>query len=257
MSEVLRTPIRHKLWQAQQLRLTAFPLDPVAAADANWWASTFEEPPESSTRKRGGLSLQQGPIGGYLASVIVDLERITWTFEGAIDAEQGDVPGVPITLGPLTESLSACTRHFDRAVERLPPTRRLAFGAALNLPVADREEGYRQLDEFLPSVQVSPESYDFRYTINRRRASKSGIQGLYVNRLSNWMVMDWRVLASESPFRPGAPVRSLARSFACRLELDVNTSGDRIDALPQESLLGIWNELVESGVEIADLGDVP
>jgi hypothetical protein len=45
-------PPERMSWQPQQLRLTVFPVDPMAALDRDWWQATFGDSAETSTRTR-------------------------------------------------------------------------------------------------------------------------------------------------------------------------------------------------------------
>jgi len=125
-----------------------------------------------------------------------------------------------------------------------PPLQRLAFGAVLTRPVDDLLTGYRQISDYLPFVQLDPESSsDFSYQINRPRNS-TVISGLRINRFSRWSVA--RVFASTFDTQIG-----------CRVELDINTAQEFQGELPQEKLPVIIQELVDLGKEIAENGDIP
>ena len=146
-------------------------------------------------------------------------------------------------------------------LKQSPRLNRLAFGAVLLLPVEIKEDGYRKLDRFLPSVKINAEkSRDFSYRINRRRSSQSGIEGLEINRLSSWALITISgvkiELAADEPSK--SRVLNLGEPMlACRLNLDINTDLEFRRGLKKSMLPGLFDELVELGNEIATKGDIP
>lgn len=255
MSDIATAMPDPSLWQPQQLRLTAFPLDSAAALDCDWWQKTFGQPAETSTRKKL-IRADQGSIGDKAVSLTVDPQRISWTIDARIDPL--DPPPPLPTLGSLLDVVAKCGELFKQAIGCLPEVRRMALGAILLQPVDDRESGYRRLDLYLPDVRVNPESWDFQYRINRRRPSSVDAE-MYINRLSAWSVLRWKVrteimVAGES--RPASPLTE-GEEFACRLELDINTPAEREEPLPGPKLSAIWAELIDLAVEIATTGDIP
>jgi hypothetical protein len=139
-----------------------------------------------------------------------------------------------------------------------PALNRMAFGVLLNLPVGEREIGYRTLSTLLPIRIDAAKSRDFLYQINRPRlASTPGAVGLEINCLSRWMVS---LLARAKLTFTEASVGFFDRenvTSACRVEMDINTAGERQEALPRETYAGLFRELVEIACEIAEKGDVP
>lgn len=244
-------------WQTETLRLTAFlrPTDEVI--EQNWWSDLFAEPPDAtSARPKSKQKREEGQFGEGKLVLVVQPERIDWLFTTS-DKEwnMGETP----TVGSFPESL----KEFSRLIEKwlgfnnCPPMQRLAFGAVLSLPVKSRQEGYRQISEYLPFNLDPDGSSDFMYQINRPRDSESGIAGLRVNRLSKWSVATtyWMKsqlllgLASAVHF-PGPQLHS------CRLELDINTVPDFKEELAQEQLPSLFQELVNFGKEIVKRGDI-
>ena len=126
------------------------------------------------------------------------------------------------------------------------------------MPVDNRKSGYELIANYLPNVKLDPiGSSDFLYQINRTRNSQLGISDLEINRLSKWSVVK-RGLA-RIDILPEARVSLFPSSetFSCRLELDVNTSGDYKNDIPSEKLADVFHELVDFAKEIALKGDIP
>jgi len=243
-------------WQPLHLRLTAFPINPAAAMERDWWREAFGQPPETSTRKKH-LHTDTDVIQEMRITLTVDPQNMNWVFQPVVDPMNFG-PDLA-TLAPLPEALAGCAELFAKAFGCLPAVRRLAFGGMLAHKVQDHEEGYRFLDAYLPDVTLSPDSSDFSYSINRKRPSKSGIEGLYINRLSKWSILRWELRAGVISVAMPPPTHLVREDggFACLVDLDINTPAEREDPLPVDQLSAIWAELVALGFEIAARGDIP
>ena len=124
-------------------------------------------------------------------------------------------------------------------------------------PVKDLHTGYIEISKYLPDVKfISEGSSDFLFQISRPRVSISGIKGLRINRLTKWSVASINAL-QFSLSSPPLKYREGLKSFACRLELDINTAQDFKGELNREQLPQIFKELVEIGKEISIKGDIP
>jgi hypothetical protein len=242
-------------WLAQTLRLTAF-TDPQRELDpAVWWDTVFGEEPESveiEPRKR--VHKQSSPYENGEISLVTQPLRIDWLLTSQAPSEIG-LPNLGKYLQSLDSFRNVIARWFG--IEDCPALMRLAFGAVLQYPVPTREHGYRQLQPYLHDVRLDPEgSTDFQYRINRPRQLANGIPGLRVNRLTNWSVI--RFLPMTLEFGPtGIRSTEERQSFACRLELDINTAPEFEGQVAPGLLPGIFDELVSLGREILENGDIP
>ena len=132
----------------------------------------------------------------------------------------------------------------------------MAFGSIINLPSKDKKEGYTQLSAYLKNVKIDPvNSSEFMYQINRRRNSTVGIEGLEINRLNKWSVaaIAYKIV-SASPLE--GQVKTTELSYACHLEIDINTCQEFQNNLPKEKLSEIFDEIVCMGKEIITKGDI-
>jgi hypothetical protein len=243
-------------WQAEHLRMTAFPSPAASLGNQSWWADLVGDSPETViSRPRMGGVQAAGPFEGKTLVLSVEAARIDWRFSAIADPVGGGEQ-YPL-LGPFSEALAPFNRIMLRWLEMSPPIQRIAFGAVLFLPVESRQAGYRQLTAYLPGVRLDPDgSSDFLYQINRPRDSRCGIPGLRLNRLSKWSVAYWaKVGLSVGPgvlgYSEGPPEHS------CRLELDINTVPDFQGELPQGQLPQLYQELVDLGSKIVEQGDIP
>jgi hypothetical protein len=253
---------RHELepWQVGDLRLTAFPSLALTGArpEGKRWEALVGKKPENASRRNYDTEVEEnGPFvpGGRLTYRRSPQGIIQWMLERIPDP---DKPGMcpwmsPQFIKPFKELM--CSWLLD-----CPPLRRLAFGAALYLPVATREEGYRRLKKYLPFkrdnssqagdfLEYSPQTGDFLYQFNRRRVSHSA-RGVEINRLSKWA---WVPLGEVRAVN--GKLVDPAES-ACLLELDINTAPEFQGALPHDQYVPLLEEMVGLAVEIAARGDV-
>ena len=246
------------LWQVDTLRMTVF-LSPDALITApTWGMDLLEEQPEKRiAQPKRGEQREEGLFAKGKLVLGTGLTRVDWLYTVADDPEFA-VAGFP-TVGTLPEALETFRPLMHRwfAFDTCPPIQRLAFGAILWQPVANLPAGYRQLAMYLPAVTLDPEgSSDFVYQINRPRASTSLVTAPPINRLSRWavMVLERGAVALDALARTS---RMQPLSFACRVELDINTVPEFQEAFPREQLPHIFAELVDLGCEIASHGDIP
>jgi hypothetical protein len=238
-------------WQVGDLRLTAF-TDPLAPAETRTegkrWEALVGKPPENVSRRLYGREHEEnGPlaVGGRLLYK-KGPRGVEWSLQSAPD------PDKPETFGWMSTTVIASFKELmSRWLVDCPPLQRLAFGAALYLPVEDKNEGYRQLGAYL-GLELDPvHSGDFLYRINRPRRSRCSVPNLEIMRLCTWTWLQFELrLDGEQPW----PVK---RPSACLLELDINTSPRYPGPLPPESYAPLFEELVALGEEIVVRGDVP
>jgi len=131
----------------------------------------------------------------------------------------------------------------------------MAFGAVLTHREENRAAAYARVSEYVP-IRINPESSDLIYQINLASDSKTGIEGLKLNRLSKWSAAALRSL--ELTLGAGGGMRTrVPELVAIRLELDVNTlPGTGVTPLPKAQILGLFHELMSEGERIATEGVV-
>ncbi len=96
-----------------------------------------------------------------------------------------------------------------------------------------------------------------RLTAFAGRDSSSGIADLKINRLTKWSVAGHVSAQVELSAQHVRYSRDEEPAFACRLELDINTSPELQGDLPKEKLPVILREMVNLGPEITKQGDIP
>jgi len=245
-------------WVAESLRATAFPSGEAELKPDGWWRSVLGEEPESQMSKRTGERREEGTFRGAILILNVSVGRIDWILRPKLskDEPSGGFPAI----GGFAETCAHFRELMHRWFPLSPPLERLAFGAVVVLPVANKAEGYTRLARYLPAVQLdaAEDSSDFLYRINRPRPSRSKIPNLRINRLSAWSVVEIHTQQVElsSPlqrpkFIQGEP------AFTCRVELDVNTAPKFDGQFSNKVCTELFDELLDLAGEILQAGDRP
>jgi hypothetical protein len=243
-------------WRAETLRLTTFHAPALLEKTSGWWARVTGVDPETVVNKpKGGERAEVGVYEEWPLALQVQQRpeaRVDWIASG-FPLGDGDLDSPP--LMPRLVSFTEVVKRWLGST--CPEIKRMAFGAALNLPVADRVEGYRALSNYL-NFDLDPESSsDFLYQINRRRNS-GVVAGVAVNRLMKWSVGVRHLKTLTIPLDGQLPQEETPRSaHHCRLELDINTTPEVTAPLPQERAAALVDEMVEWSLEIIRQGDVP
>lgn len=240
-------------WQAHLLRLTCFTSSAANFDPTNWWLDiTGEQPENTVVRAREGFRQDDGIINEKKLILGVQPTRVNLLMQSTESENQ-------TPIGLFTDNLDPFLAIVSRWFKVAPPLTRIAFGAVLIFPVADRETGYEMLAKLLPKIQIdSVNSSDFLYQINRPRTSHTITPKLKINRLTKWSVQKSSLV--HFVLSPSVKIPSTFPSnetVSCRLELDINTSEDFKSDLPQNKLMNIFEELVELAKEITIKGDVP
>lgn len=240
------------IWYADSLRLTVFPTPDETPAVHDWWQELLDEPPQQvvSSPKTGDTQLQ-GTFNRELLVLSAQAMRID--LRHTIKPPEQPLANNR-TLGAYDE-----TREVFRdlvlkglSLQTFPRIQRLAFGAVLTKPVESLQSGYEALGMYLPAVQISADSSDFLYQINRRRPSRA-VGGIELNRLSKWSVQTVHGMLVHGD---GRVVRRTTE-FSCRSELDVNSAPEHTDELPRDGLQALLVECIDLADELSRKGDIP
>jgi hypothetical protein len=243
-------------WQAQYLRLIAFPIQPAFERSREWWRELTGNDPQTSTEKRQRLEREDsGSSNGINLSLAVDLVRVQWTASVAVDPE--NLPeGIP-AIGNFLERRDWFRDLMEQWLAGMgQPVKRLSFAASIVLPTESRQDAYGLLDRYLRCVDVDPNSTDFLYRVNRALPFSTVVDGLVINRLVAWaalLVMHYRQIMTGHALQ--APERVRQGLHGVLLELDVNTAAERHDAIPQDRLAPLFAELTDLARDLARDGD--
>lgn len=246
-------------WDTESLRLTVFPIPASPVEDVGWWQSLMGEPPEAEVirHREGGRRAEGAFETGRLILETLPL-RLDLRLIPSLTLEAASV-GFP-AIGKFSKMLTRFAEVANRwlNLDSFPEIQRIAFGAVLLASVDSRASGYRQLAAYLPSIDIDPKhSTDFLYQINRPRESASGVTNIIINRLAKWSVAgvsrtDFVLGATQTMYRD-----VIQQHFACRVELDINTTEERREPLDRSKVPAILSELIVLGKEIVIKGDIP
>jgi len=249
---------REIAWRPGNLRATAFLRAGIERQ--NWWEEFFGGPPEArSEQPQVGTLIEAGHTELGLVTLTVRATRVDWVV--AAESEDGAGDDVFPVLGPMAEMFERF-RGFVLGwleADTCPEISRLAFSSDLLHAVESKEAGYQLLIPYLPCLQLDPAgTSDFTYQINRRRESRTELEGLEVNRLSRWLVATKGLQHAQLDVAAGAVSLFTGQpAFACNLYLDISTVAEAADIVASSHYQDIFEELVELGSEIAEQGDIP
>lgn len=262
MSAQTRNPIESGPWQAQRIRATTF-LSPDSEIDNNsvWSIVVGGIPDEEQRRPKEGSLHQVGTQGDFTIVLRILHPRVDWLVQPII--QRPEEPSVPPDwqAASFSDALKALSRIASQWLSMQLQVARVAFGAHLVQPANDIREASSRLSDYLTDMKIdSDNSYDFFFQINRPRESKT-IPQLRINRLSKWSIMTQATGGFDIQVAPGVEDRvslsPITQRYASSLELDINTLANYEKYLPQPQLNNLFEELMDSGKEIAVQGDVP
>jgi len=237
-------------WGVQTLRLTGLLEPGTRLSSSGWWrAVAGEEPEVQNSQPKLGQLQEQGPYAGGVLTLALMIGRFDWILSSRNETE---------TLGPFPELGERFVRILAPWLASAgPAVHRLALGAGLLMSVADARQAAVVLSGFLPSVNADPEeTTDLLFQINRPIPLRVEGVELKINRVSKWSSAEVRT--AQVMVGPGIQDLSTtdSRTF-CRLDLDINTSQERTEALPDELLSPLLSRFLEIGLEISKEGDKP
>lgn len=242
-------------WTAETLRLTAFYNPRTDIQELKWWEKVCPELPEqTTTRPRDGGYQSQGDLDKRRLVLSASFNRADWLLSPPEDGEPA--------LGVFPHAVSVFVEKMTLWLnsDQCPDLTRLAFGAVLLQPTEKRESGYEMLARYLPNVTFGPgASSDFLFQINRPREVSFGKEPYVINRLSKWSVeLMKRVIMSPTTAPIDLRITEVPgqTTYACRLELDINTPADLATTLPRALVADFLAGLVALGKEIAAKGDI-
>jgi len=245
-------------WNVESLRLTGFTPATWTESAEDLWVAVVGVPAEQiNQRPRESAAKVEGLFEGARLVIAREPRRtdFVWIVERDISTPFREFPSIGEFHTVSTTFLSLAKSWLRRG----SPLNRVAWGGVLVLPVANKEDGYRKLNDFLPDMTIDPVgSSDFNYQINRPRTSKA-VEGLRANRLCKWSVASAARVMLVATQNPSEPIGASAdpRFSACRLEFDINSDGERKDAFSNDQVIPLLDEFVNLAEEIADRGDIP
>lgn len=245
-------------WEVECLRCSVFPGSNPMNQISDIWATLAENSPEEIRfqPQQQTATAEGGWENGHLR-LDIRPNQLDWKIQPNLQDSSNSLP----SIGSYDECRDAFVQRMLKWLKtECPATKRVAYGAILLLPRSSLVEAYETLDKLLPSVSLtSVDTTDFSYRINRTRPTSSEIEGLRINRISNWTALEIINARVQLPKNAPAsvPVEVQSTVPICRLELDINTDALYSEEFEKQQIEAIFGELVLAGSEIASKGDIP
>ncbi len=220
-------------------------MQPIPSDSVSWWHQLTGELPEQDTKSpRTGQFHQTGPYNGGQLQLSGQPGRIDWT----LAPEAKEIQEFP-TIGAFEEARISFHDLMHKWLLTASPAARIALGVTLILPVESRDVGYRTVLSLTHLKQDIFDATDLLFQINRPRQSSTGIPNLRINRLSTWSVARLQRLQLQLGSAPRTALSS--DQYACRLQLDINTSPEEVTELNSDQMGIVFDELVKLALEIS------
>lgn len=237
-------------WHVQQLRFSAFIQGASSELLDNIWQFISTDSPETdeSRPREGFRRLATSADDGSMLEVILMPGRFDVLQSPAATAEIRPV----VDLGEARPRLELFVKKISAIFPRIDTNiqfQRIALGLVLIRPVTSREEAYRELQNLLPVTLYPNKSRDFLYQINYPEQFEIDQGSLELNRLSRWSAIRAQHFTLQLAAAPnGAHVSTqtgltTGENFV-RCEVDNSTAADRTEALPKDSIVKIFDQLV-------------
>ena len=242
-------------WELLQIQLIAFPIESQFSVRRDWWRELCGNDPSATSRNALQL-IEQGEYLGQILTVAIDLPRVSWSLNPKINPE---VELHPIqTIGPFPDVRDQFVELMKRWVaDKCPAIKRIGLAGKMVQRIVDHDAGYTLLGRYLKTVQVSLDSSEFLYRINRHRQSVS-ISTLMLNRLATWAFAKFFMqMRAGNPGDLSHGISTENSAEGCLLEFDINTPQDNQKELPRDKLPALISEFADLATEIAARGDVP
>lgn len=229
-------------WGAAALQVALFSKGTPFPSSLDLYRVLFGADPDlNEERPKEGSRRQLGQIGNVQAQVGITPLRIDIVLSPVQTASLDLDAALPTSMGEFgaeADKFEACVSKlfskFDAALVRV------AFVAVAIAPATSRENAYGILANSVRSLKITPSMRDLIYRVNWT-APTSRLKEGFLNRLTTWS--SFKLTASASFVGQRGEVQLAERDFA-RIDMDYNTPAERVDALPQSELVGVFQELV-------------
>ena len=243
-------------WICESIRLSALwrAVEPYGSALS--WEQVAGAPPETKEEQpRRGTSRQVGPVteGRHSLEMQTAPGRVDWILTGlpglVVDS------GISPSVGSPPDALDEFERFLFEKAANAYAAPRFALGIVANCPESGQNESYARLTELLRSIRPTfAGAFDFLYQINRPRRALS-VPDLGVNRLSRWAsvtITNTQFLLSNLSSQVSKPP-----VIATRVELDLSSSAEREQPIPEQLRIGLFHEFKRLALELLEKGDMP
>jgi hypothetical protein len=239
-------------WLAEHLRVSLFSTAAVQVVEDDWCALTNEKEANARQAIAGGRVFS-GQFETGLLNLSGVYNRIDIVYASPLPTE---LPAEPqfASVGPWASTRDRFFEFTHSWIEQTKlPVVRVAFGAVLMCPTANRSAAYDVLKRMVTTVKIDPDRmHEFFYRVNWQTQS-SVIRGLTINRITNWSAIRM-VYANLQPMS-AVPPPTVPQLHGVRLDIDNSTDINRTEPFRQDQLSPIFNELISFASESAVTGD--
>jgi hypothetical protein len=238
-------------WQTESVRLTVFAM-PGATITPPPWAQVFDGEPDEVIRQ-GGMHMESGNAHGSRWMIAAQANRFDIN---ATPQTPLAPPREVIYIGELRTSLERLASIAGRVLLQDGAIQRVAIGAVLSFPVDNLEAGIHALQGIIGLLRdIPPNSTEVLLNLNVPLLLTEPID-IHVNRLSKWQVATVQLISlGQGP--QGILQMTAAHRPYVRLELDVNTTPERVTALPAGQIQALIQRLSNLVTDISQTGEFP
>lgn len=230
-------------WQPYQLRFSLIGLeDGIAKPDLG---DLFGVEVEDTTYAGPQKDLRQSAmLGAGQLTLSATQARMDFVWQSLPPTEDffrlGDLlEAVPHLLNPIRALIGAHSWG------------RVAFGAVCGARVADRIEGYGQLNERLDEVEVDgANSADFLYQVNKPVQVQCGSNAIILNRLHKWNVARIKFLGLTPDIETAEALPAFLDILVSQVTLDFNTSSEMVVRLTGEESLAVIDYAIQDAAQL-------
>ena len=240
-------------WPLRSLRFTFFSDTPLQVPGAALFEEFFSLTPDAETHRRAEFlsefSAEKGPV---IYQAIVAGPKVDFLVSIGLSPEtvQAGFPILPLEGNFESRFSEAATNLVAREQQRIT---RIALGAHYVCLVADKQEGYRILSEYVVGIRLDDTCSDFQYRINRPRNVSCAGQDVQFNRLSTWSCLVLKLGVQV----PGGVSSQSTIGLAVSVTTDVNTVPELdFSTLSAQAKANAVNQLFDLTREIPQRGDV-
>lgn len=235
-------------WTTESLRVTLFPEEALTALHPQWWEEAFGSPPEQQNSEPRALKMVSSAQFEKGELILAETQtRIDWIYRVPQTTET-------TTIGSLPESFTSLRTIVDPwlQTEGLPVFTRVAFGAEVRLLATDRQSAYKDLASLLQALRLDLETdSDVQLQINRPIESTT-VEGLELNRLSRWAVVNSLLLTLPTDVATGA--QAVRSEFFTQAALDFNTDKHATRCYDSVEISALLEELYSEAIKTLNEG---
>lgn len=202
--------------------------------------------------------LEVGAFEGFALQLEIQLSRIDIRLLAPPSAPSGDqhlpnffkISRIETAIPPLKNLVGSVTSKNLKFL-------RLAFGAVALCDRAGKVEAYQLAKDLIGHIDLDPEKdTDLLFQINRRREIKVDNKPILINRLSKWSAIGLIPGTLNHETRAFEPTNVAKPQYATRVEVDINTPAENLDAMSPANAIETFNHLAAFGLEIIEKGDL-